>query len=140
MVYMHTASPNVSVLKTDQLRCMGQDGNRAQYLLEWIPPDNIMDFDLAHYEVIIMTPNVNKSLLCINNTAIVSFNRTISGVQSVVNVSIVAVTQCGQRGAAMESPIQLGVCQSPVSSAINLKLSSLWAMLLVAGSYFNYAL
>ena len=123
-------SPTSSVLKTDQLQCMGQDRNTAQYLLEWMPPDNIMDFDLAYYEVNLMTPNTSVVLLCINTTAIISFNLTIES----LNVSIVAVSQCGQRGAAVETPTQLGTCQSPASSSMKLKLSSMWATLLTAGT------
>ena len=103
-----------------------QDGNTAQYLLEWMPPDNIMDFDLAYYEVNLMTPNTSVVLLCINTTAIISFNLTIES----VNVSVVAVSQCGQRGAAVETPTQLGTCQSPASSSM--KLSPMWAMLITA--------
>lgn len=120
------------MLKADQLRCVGQDGNRnTQYLLEWMPPDNIMDFDLAHYEVQLMGPNtMNKVLLCINTTAIVSLNPTVADMQSIA-ISIVAVTQCGQRGAAaMEGSIRLGICQS-TSSSLNLKLIPLWAMLII---------
>ena len=136
---IYTVSPNKPVLKADQLRCVGQDGNRnTQYLVEWMPPDNIMDFDLAHYEVQLMGPNtMNKVLLCINTTAIVSLNPTVADMQSTVAdmqsiaISIVAVTQCGQRGAAaMEGSIRLGICQS-TSSSLNLKLIPLWAMLII---------
>lgn len=129
---IYTVSPNKPVLKADQLRCVGQDGNRnTQYLLEWMPPDNIMDFDLAHYEVQLIGPNtMNKVLLCINTTAIVSLNPTVADMQSIA-ISIVAVTQCGQRGAAaMEGSIRLGICQS-TSSSLNLKLIPLWAMLII---------
>ena len=127
-------SPTSSVLKTDQLQCMGQDGNTAHYLIEWLPPDNIMDFDLAYYEVNLMTPNTSIVLLCINSTAIISFNLTIKS----VTVSIVAVSQCGQRGAAVETPTLLGTCQSPASSSMSLKLSSMWTMLITACWLFNY--
>ena len=132
MCAYYTVSPNKPVLKADWLRCVGQDGNRStQYLLEWMPPDNIMDFDLAHYEVQLMGPNtMNKVLLCINTTAIVSLNPTVADMQSVA-ISIVAVTQCGQRGAAMERSVQLGTCQSPASSSLNLNLIPLWAMLII---------
>lgn len=132
MCAYYTVSPNKPVLKADRLRCVGQDGNRStQYLLEWMPPDNIMDFDLAHYEVQLMGPNtMNKVLLCINTTTIVSLNPTVADTQSIA-ISIVAVTQCGQRGAAaMEGSIRLEICQS-TSSSLNLKLIPLWAMLII---------
>ena len=132
---MLAAQPRESALiESNQLECMGQGENTAQYFLEWAPPNNIDEFDLSYYEIKITgpSPNMDKTLLCVNNSAIVSFD--LSANLDVVMVSIVAVNQCGQRGVAMERSIRLGTCQ--LSASVNLKLSSLyvWILLLIAGT------
>ena len=130
----------VAVRIVNQLGCVGRNENTSQYLLEWMPPDNIDDFDLSHYEINITGPSINQTIRCIETSTIFLLDATTADVDStgiMVSISIVAVNRCGQRGNITESSstIQLGKCQSPVpdSSSIALKISvSLWALLLIA--------
>ena len=121
----------------DQLGCVGQNENISQYLLEWLPPDNIDNFDLSHYEVNITGPSINRTFRCIETSTIFLLNATTDDVM--VNASIVAVNLCGQRGNAMEntSMIQLEKCQSPDSSSIALKISSSLGLLLLILTLFT---
>ena len=118
----------------NQLGCVEQNENISQYLLEWMPPDNIDNFGLSHYEVNITGPSINRTFRCIETSTIFQLNMTTDDIM--INVSIVAVNLCGQRGNAMDntSVIQLpGKCQSPNSSVIILKVSlTLVALLLIA--------
>ena len=121
----------------DQLGCVGQNENTSQYLLEWVPPDNIDNFDLSHYEVNITGPSINRTFRCIDTSTILLLNATTDDIM--VNISIVAVNLCGQRGNATESTsmIWLRKCQSSGSSSITLKISSILGALLLITTFFT---
>ena len=105
-----------------------------------MPPDNIDNFDLFHYEVNIIGPSINRTFRCIETSTILLLNTT-TDINIIFNICIVAVNLCGQRGNAMEntSVVQLGKCQSPNSSVITLKISStLVALLLIATVFTPY--
>ena len=136
---MYVGVPDeVAVRTVNQLGCVGQNENTSQYLLVWMPPDNINNFDLSHYEINIVGPSINQTMRCIETSTIFPLDATTGDVDIMISISIVAVNRCGQRGNATESSsvIQLGKCQSPVtvpgSSSVALKVSaSLWALLLI---------
>ena len=138
---MHAAVPDEAiVMSVDQLGCVGINENISHYLLKWMPPDNINDFDLSHYEVTITGPS---TVGCIDTSTIFTLNldATMDDTEdnATVNVSInvVAINQCGQRGIATESTngmvLPLRKCISN-SSEVTLKTSALlWvALLLIA--------
>ena len=96
---VYAVVPDKPALKiVNQLACVGQNENTSQYLLEWIPPDNIDNFDLSYYEVNITSPSINKTFRCIETSTIFLLNATTDDIM--VNISIVAVNLCGQRGNA----------------------------------------
>lgn len=145
---MCTAVPNKAVVMTvDQLGCVGQNENTSQYLLKWMPPDNINDFDLSHYEVNITGPNVKQtlSIRCIDTSTTFLLAATTDVLMD-ISVSLVAVNQCGQRGTVticncsnMVQPVRK--CQSsvvPNSSVVAPKiLTSLWAVLLLIATILS---
>ena len=140
-IFVYAGVPDEVAVRTvhvNQLGCVGQNENTSQYLLEWMPPDNINDFDLSYYEInIITSPSIIQTMRCIDTSTIFLLDATTDDIGTMISVSIVAVNQCGQRGNATESNImvQLEKCQSPVpdSSSVALKISaSLQALLLIA--------
>ncbi|MCG8626384.1 MAG: hypothetical protein MJE68_30845, partial [Proteobacteria bacterium] len=127
-------------MSVDQLGCVGINENISQYLLKWIPPDNINNFDLSHYEVTVTGPSANLTVGCIDTstTFILNLGATMDDTEdnATVNVriNVVAVNQCGQRGIATESTngmvLPLRKCMSN-SSEVTLKMSAiLWVALL----------
>lgn len=129
---VYAVVPDKPTLKiVNYLGCVEQNENTSQYLLEWMPPDNIDAFDLSHYEVNITGPNINRTFRCIDTSTIFSLDATADDVM--INASIAAVNLCGQRGNTMEktSMIQLGKCQSRGSSSIALKFSPMLVTLLL---------
>ena len=145
---MCTAVPNKAVVMTvDQLGCVGQNENTSQYLLKWMPPDNINDFDLSHYEVNITGPSVKQtlSIRCIDTSTTFLLTPTTDVLMN-ISVSLVAVNQCGQRGIVTtcncSSMVQLvRKCQSsaaPNSSIVAPKiLALLWAALLLIATILS---
>ena len=137
---VYAAMPDKPTLKiVNQLgcTCVGQNENTSQHLLEWIPPDNIDDFDLSHYEVNITSPSINMTFRCIDTSIIFPLNATTDDIT--VNVSIVAVNLCGLMGSAMESTcmIWLRKCQSSGSLSITLKISLILGALLLITTFFT---
>ena len=137
---MYAAVPD-AVMSVDQLECVGINETFSHYRLKWMPPDNINDFDLSHYEVTVTGPSTNLTIRCIDTSTI--FQLTLDAAtddDDDISINIVAVSQCGQRGMAADlkntSMVQLNKCKSPApapvpnSSKFALKVSaSLWAAL-----------
>ena len=128
---VYTAMPDV-VMNVDQLVCVGINETITHYLLKWMPPDNINDFDLSHYEVTITGPSTNLTMRCIDTSTIFQVTRDAATDDDDISINIVAVNQCGQRGMAADlkstSMVQLKKCKSPVpvpnSSKFVLKVSA----------------
>ena len=93
-----------------KLVCIGRGENTTQYCLVWERPSNIDNFDPDHYEVTIIGQSANETITTVNNYIVVAINNTI--LSSELNVSIVTITKCGQRGSANDISLQLGKCSS----------------------------
>ena len=131
---VYTAMPDV-VMNVDQLECVGINENISHYLLKWMPPDNINDFDLSHYEVTVTGPSTNLTMRCIDTSTIIPLTLDAATDDDDIDINIVVVSQCGQRNTSMHM-VQLKKCKSPVpvpnSSKFPLKVSaSLWATVLL---------
>ena len=131
---VYAAMPD-AIMSVDQLECVGINETISYYHLKWMPPDNINDFDLSHYEVTVTGPSTNLIMRCIDTSTILQITLDAATDDDDVSINIVAVSQCGQRGMAADlkstSMVQLKKCKSvPNSSKFALKVSaSLWAAL-----------
>ena len=131
---VYAAVPD-AVMNVDQLECVGINETISHYLLKWMPPDNINDFDLSHYEVTVRGPSTNLTMRCIDTSTIfqlVTLDAATDDDDISININIVAVNQCGQRGMAADlkstSMVQVKKCKSlvpvPNSSKFALKVSA----------------
>ena len=100
----------------NRLVCIGRGENTTQYRLVWERPSNIDNFDLHHYEVTLIGQSANETVTTVNNYIVVAINNTI--LSSELNVSIVTITKCGQRGSGNDTSLQLGMCSSVVQLRI----------------------
>ena len=129
---VYAAVPD-AVMSVDQLECVGINETISHYLLKWMTPDNINDFDLSHYEVTITGPSTNLTMRCIDTSMIFRLTLDAATDDDDIGINIVVVSQCGQRNTSMHM-VQLKKCKSPLpvpnSSEFTLKVSaSLWAAL-----------
>ena len=97
-----------------------------------MPPDNVNDFDLSHYEVTITGPSTNLTVGCIDTSTIFTLNLDATMDDNItvnVRINIMAITQCGQRGIATESTngmvLPLRKCILSNSFEVTLKISVL---------------
>lgn len=108
-------------LNDNQLVCIKEDEKRSLCYLEWEPPSNINNFDLDRYDVTTTDQSASVVVASVNTSTVLAINPT----SKLVNVSIVAITECGQRG--NEISLQVMVQNLPCSSSSTTPVAKQWS-------------
>ena len=103
---IYAAKPNV-IVTDSELKCVRDGYMSTHYLLNWTEPENIDKFDLDYYEVTVTISNGPLQMLHFSNTsAIISLGLP----NSEVEIDVVAVSRCGERGPSNPRPITVEQC------------------------------
>ena len=87
--------------------------NSILYLIQWLPPSNIKEFDLDHYELIIMNETVNMDPK--ENSAIISIKKGTASIAA----HITAVDRCGTKGISSSDVIDVPILSISGTGGLN---------------------
>ena len=103
--------PDAPVLMSEQT-CRQEQGDTVFHCVEWTAPSNSENFDLDYYKLRVGNNTIDVARS--RNSSIVAINCSLSG----VDVSIVAVSRCGQRSTS-SNVISVQLIISTPNSAVS---------------------